>query len=198
MFRTITIFVCAVALAACIPSRGTNSGGDDDDDSVDNNGLGGLDADGDGALTDADLASGESAVFFSRTGGEDDGEEGDAATGATLSPGDGYWALSMPSVGGLALELTLWFEDPVMDTWDRLETGTVELGSVSANAEGMLLWVDTREGDVTITEADASMASGYFDGTVELTVADDTESPTGEVITIEGFAFRDVAYLIPM
>jgi hypothetical protein len=193
MFRTLTICFCALALTACTSGRrGSDSGGDDDDDAP--VGLGGLDLDGDGVLTDADLQPGWAGVYMSTSGGDDDGDEGESTEGASLTSGDGSWALRMTNMGGFALALTLWFDDPDLSTYE-LDEGTVELRSVGANAEGFLLWASNTEGEVTITEAGTDSASGFFEGTVELTVADDTETPTGEIITIEGFAFNDVGYV---
>lgn len=194
MLRTCLILACAAALSACVPGRGGNPG-DDDDDANNDPGLAGLDTNGDGVLTDADLDPGVGAVFLTRTGGDEDAEEGDSSTDAMLLPGDGGWGLRMESVGGLAMQLTMWFDDTNFDTFEP-DPGEAELRSVSANAEGWLLWASSMEGSVTITESNESAASGYFEGSVELTVANSNETPTGEIITIEGFAFRDVAYAL--
>ncbi len=192
MFRTLLLLTAALSLTACNPGRGGSGGsGDDDDNGPD--GLGGLDTDGDGVLTADDLPAGAAGVYLTTTGGEDDGDEGDSVTDASLTSGDGAWGLQLSSIGGMALDLTLWFNDPVMDTYE-LDEGEGDLVSVNASAEGILVWASERSGTVTITAADETMASGYFEGSIELTVADQTETPTGEIITITGFAFHDVPY----
>ena len=90
--------------AGCAGRRGGNGGGDDDDDT--SGGLAGLDTDGDGELTDADLSSGDAAAYIRVSGGDDDGAEiASEDSGARLVPGDGTWGLVMEAGGSYDLDL---------------------------------------------------------------------------------------------
>ena len=176
-----------VTAAGCGARGGTN--GDDDDG---NGGFAGLDANGDGAFTDADLDSGTSGLYSRTEDGDSETEEGEVDDDAWLASGDGYWSVNMRTTGVVPMQVAIWFEDP--DSEDQsLSTGTGDIGWVSAYSEQYLLWADSTEGEMTITEATSSSASGYFEGSIVLVVADQSESPTGQTVTIEGFAFNDVS-----
>lgn len=177
--------------SGCAGRRGGNGGDDDDDTS---GGLAGLDTDGDGELTDADLSSGDAAAYIRVSGGDDDGVEiASEDGGAILVPGDGSWGLVMEAGGSYALQLGLYFEDPDFEDFElSVGTGALQWVNVSSTSEEFLFWASSSDGSVNVTSTDGETASGYFDGVVDITVADQFESPTGATLRIEGFAFREV------
>jgi len=173
--------------AGCDGRRGT--GGGDDDDAA-GGGLAGLDQDGDGVLTDDDLDSGSGAIYTTTTNEDGETEEGESSSDAFLTLGDGYWGLGIETSGVYPMTIIVYFEDP--DTEDFiLSPGTGSIGWVSVSSTDWLVWQDSSEGEVNITSVDGNKASGWFDGTIELVVADQSESQVGTV-TVEGFAFNAV------
>ncbi len=188
---SILAILSLVSAAGC-DARGGSNGADDDDDG---SGLAGLDTNNDGALTDADLGTGETGLYATTSDDDGDTEEGETTSSGWLSSGDGYWSVNMTTNGTIPMQLAIWFEDPGPDDWE-LSEGTGDIGWVNANSEQYLLWADSTEGTMTITEATSSSASGYFEGSITLMVADQSESPTGQAVTIEGFAFNGLSLAV--
>ena len=180
-----------ITAAGCDGRRG-GAGGDDDDAA--GGGLAGLDQDGDGVFTDDDLASGSSGVYTTTT--NDDGEtvEGETTSAAWISSGDGYWALGFETSGVYPMSLVVWFADPDSEDWE-LSTGSGDLGWTSASSSDWLVWESSSSGTVNVTDVSGGKASGWFDGSINLVVADQSESQVGTV-SIEGFAFNEVSMAV--
>jgi hypothetical protein len=152
-------------------------------------GLGGLDDDGDGRLTDADLSSG--AAMYSRTvSGDDETEEGTTDSSARILMGDGRWYLDFDLDGTYLIGLQIGFDDENFDL--TLDEGDAEYRGSSAQVEGFLAIADSPDGTVIITEGGQETASGWFDGTIVLDIWTEFEEPTGDQVIIEGFAFKDL------
>ncbi len=180
--------ILSLATATGCDIRGGTNGDDDDDAS----GLGGLDANGDGVLTDDDLQTGTSGLYTTTSDGDGETEAGETFTNAWLGSGDGAWSLNANSNGSIPMSLAMWFVDPGPDDWE-LSVGSGDVNYVSASSELYLLWADSVDGSMEITDVTGDNASGYFDGSVTLIVADQFESPTGQTVTIEGFAFNELS-----
>ena len=189
----ISTFLLAAFVGGCAGRRG-NGGADDDDTTT--IGLAGLDIDGDGKLTSDDISGGDAGIYDHREGAG--GSTDSSAVGsAMLYPGDGYWSLEFDLGGSPAWRVSVWFEDPNMSTWE-LDAGPADFGWANATdpAGELLAWSDSSSGTIEITDADQSAASGWFDGEIILVIADQFESPTGDSIRIDGFAFNQVPYAL--
>ena len=181
------LITLALPAPGCAGRRG-NGAGDDDDVVI---GLGGLDIDGDGVLTDDDLDSGEVAVFSRIEGGDDAGDYANSWSGGYLAGGDGAYSVNGRIGGAIPADLALWFDATDPETFE-LAVGEGDIAWANATSEEYLIWAESSSGSVTITEASSTQASGYFEGEVVFVVASQNESPTGETIVIEGLAFNDL------
>jgi hypothetical protein len=157
-------------------------------------GFGGLDADGDGELTAADLEDGEVAVFlqrFDQSAGEPVPLEPEALTtlDATLSPGGSFGWYVNANLDGSALSLR--FE--VTESGLAVGDGAITNASLDVDDEHFA-YASSPDGAVSISDVaeDGSDASGRVTGDVELDVYGAMEQPTGESIRIEAFAFKSV------
>lgn len=180
----------APTLIGCPPERG---GDDDDDDSP----FGLLDRDGDGDLDADDVDSGEAAAaitldFVDEDGEPDVTEEEVTTTDVSLSQTTVAWSLDASFGSGadlIVLSLRMELEGPLV-------AGSWDVSSASANGGADSWWAYTGDagGEVVITAVGDGVASGHFEGTAEIDVYGPYEEPTGEIVRVEGFAFRDAPW----
>jgi len=189
----IALLSLSAVLMACPPNR---PGGEGDDDNEDN-GFGGLDTNGDGDLTPDDVAGGSTALFLVRVDGDQESEDGQTVE-AQIVLGDGVYGLSLTLPGSTAWNIVIWFEDPDFDDFE-LSTGATEIAwvSVSDPSQELLAWATDTSGTINITEAGMTNASGFFEGSINIAIADQFEQPTGEELQISAFAFNDVPVSMP-
>ncbi len=185
--RILLLFLVAVPLVAgCSPRRG-GGGGDDDDFSAP--GFGGLDIDGDGALTDDDLDPGGTAIFSVITLDGDTTELAQETTDAFIQAGDGNWYLTFEHDGAvMQISIGFWSANP--DGWELVE-GDGALSSAWGSSEELWLGSATVAGDMVITSTDGNKASGWMDGEVEASIYDMSESEIGSLV-IEGLSFNEI------
>lgn len=191
MLRSTLLILTLLSLTACPATRdgGGGEGGPLDD----------LDTDGDGELTAADLATGEGGIvltldFVDEDGEADPTEDGLTTTDVRLEQTFSAWNLAA-TFGGAASPLTinLRFElegDLAVGTWD------VSSGSASPDDDSWYAYGSEAGGQVEITNVGDGTGSGHFSGTAELDVLGEFEEPTGEVVRVTAFAFRDVETLL--
>ncbi len=188
----------AALLIACPPGRG---GGDDDDAGGDD--FGGLDRDGDGTLDPDDVNEGAAASFvsfeFEEDGetGQEPGDEALETTNVTLSPGFEAWTLEavFPGGGDLSYSLSLRFENLGTIT-PGIGAGDVTNGSMSPSDGSWYAYGNDPGGQVEITDANETAASGFFSGEATLDVLGEFEQPTGETVVVHGFAFNEAPLLV--
>jgi hypothetical protein len=192
MRRSLLLVLTALlstSLIGCPPARG-----DDDDD--EESPFGPLDRDGDGDLDADDVDAGEAAAFlvldFVDEDGEDDVSEEQLTTSVvSLNRTTVAWSLDATFGDDIdAVNLSLRFE-----LNGELEVGSWDVSSGSANGGGEMGWwgySGDAGGQVAITAVGDGVASGHFVGQAEIDIYGPYEEPTGETVTVEGFAFRDV------
>jgi len=178
------LFLALSILVGCA-RRGGPDGGNPNDDV-----FGGLDTDGDGKLTDDDVASGTTAVFWRLTLDGEDSEEATSSTATTIRQGDGNWMLLVDVEGELPMELNIGFWSAEVDGWDLVE-GEGDLQGAWGDAEGYWMSHSECPGSMVITSVDGDKASGWMDGSVEVVIYDSTEAEVG-MLYIDGVSFKDV------
>ncbi len=179
-----------VTVTGCPPTR-------DDDDAE--GPLADLDKDGDGDLDADDVGPGEAAAAVTLDFVDEDGEpivseEGLTTTDIELQQTFSAWNLAATfGEGDDALTISLRFE-----LEGDLATGTygVSNGNAQPGDGSWYAYSSEAGGDVVITSVGDGVGSGHFEGTAELDVLGEFEQPTGEVVRITGFAFRDVDTLL--
>ncbi|GEM_PF-2461359 len=194
----LSLIPLAALLLACPPGRGNS---DDDDAAGDD--FGGLDRNGDGSLDADDVDSGAAAGFlsfdFDADGetGQDPGDQALETTNVTLSPGFEAWNLEamFPGEGDLTYSLSLRFENLGTIT-PGIGAGDVTNGSMSPSDQSWYAYGNDPGGQVEITDATETNASGFFSGTATLDVLGQFEEPTGETVVVRGFAFNEAPLLI--
>lgn len=178
------IFLTALSLLVGCARRG-GPGGIDPDAA-----FGGLDVDGDGKLTDDDLSEGRTAVFWRLSLDGEDSEEATSSTAGRIQQGDGNWFVVVDVEGELPMELNIAFQSPQVDGWD-LVVGEGELQGAWGDPEGYFMGHEECPGDMVITAVDGGTASGWMDGTVEVTIYDDSESEVGSLF-LDALSFKDI------
>ena len=186
--RTLILLSLLVPLTTGCDARRGGGGGSGEPGDV---GLAGLDDDGDGVLTDDDLASGEAAVLSRMVSGDDETESGVRDRDSRILMGDGRWFLVLGLTGTYPLDLEIGFDDENFDL--VLDTGPADHRGTRATLDGYLAMGSSPEGTIEVTEGGEVTGSGWFDGTIRLEIWTEFEEPTGDEIIIDGFAFKDVA-----
>jgi hypothetical protein len=156
--------------------------------------------DGDGDLDADDVSAGEGAVYLTLDFFDDDGalaptDRGLTSTEVRLEQTFAAWNLAATfGSGDDALSISLRFEHE-----GDLETGThgVSSGSAQPGDSSWYAYSSEAGGDVNITNVGDNTGSGHFEGPAELDILGESEAPTGEVVRITGFAFRDVDIVVP-
>lgn len=186
LILSLALLTLTSAVAGCAGRRG--GGGDDDDSEV--SAMGGLDANGDGLITPDEVGDGQAGIYTETDSDDGTTEEG-AEVDASLTWGDGTLGLAVELDGEVPMRLTLWFDAP-LDVPDPTED-PLTFRYATAQSDEFLLWMEEGEGEVQLTEF-GSTASGWFEGSVTILVADQFESPTGQTVHIEAFAFNNVPF----
>jgi hypothetical protein len=180
----------AVLATACADGGGSDDAGPDGDVA-----FGGLDANGDGALDDADADEGALAIYYVTVADDgepdEDGDKAEQIATATLTPGgSGGWYL------GATLDddsvLSIRFENT-----EGLSAMTGAVTNVNLNPADSAWFGYTSETDaeVVITEvgADATTGSGGLVGEIEVEQYGMNEQPLGTSVVIKGFGFKQIA-----
>jgi hypothetical protein len=174
------------ALPACAPLIG------DDDDDGSGNDFGGLDVDGDGALTPEDLQAGEVAAYVDLTDAGEDAAAFLVSNARIEEAVDGFWYIEgdFGGVEGYALSLRFYNGYP-------LSVGEGEISNATFGNPAGELYSYTSEtaATVEVTAASATSASGQLDGALTLDVYE-MDVPNGETVTIEAAAFRDAEIVV--
>jgi len=178
-------FVSLLAVASLAMACGPQDNGEVE--------FGGLDSNGDGLLTSDDVSEGELAVFYTRvdqSGTVPAPGDGLAVTtlDATITPGGSFGWYLTGDLDGATFSVRFEGDAPL-----AVGEGTITNASLDIDDE-FFAYGGEPGGAVEIAELieDGTQASGGVTGEVELEVFDMMESPTGEVITISGFAFKSI------
>lgn len=156
---------------------------------------GGLDENGDGVLSAADVEAGQLAVHLEIRDADDViSDEKAEHMEASLAPvGSGRWELSGAFADGKRLSLN--FEAM------ELEAGESPLSSASLQAtdeeSAFYAFNMEPEGAIVLDSVTEEGVSGAFEGTVELEVLGAMEQPTGETVVVHAFAFKSVPVAQP-
>jgi hypothetical protein len=182
------VLLTLLAATGCPPGRGGGDGGAST-----------LDTDGDGDLDADDVQPGEGAIAVTY---EFDDENGDPAptedalttTQVRLEQTFAAWNLAATfGEGDDALIISLRFE-----LEGSLEEGTYSVSSASARPGDASWYAYASEagGDVVISAVGDGVGSGHFEGSAAIEILGEFEEPTGEIVRVTGFAFRDVEQLL--
>lgn len=95
--------------------------------------------------------------------------------------------------GDDALTISLRFENE-----GTLVTGThsVSSGSAQPGDASWYAYASEAGGDVVISSVGGDVGSGHFEGEAALEVLGEFEQPTGELVRVTGFAFRDAPLIL--
>lgn len=156
-------------------------------------GLDGLDVDGDGVLTDADLERGVVAVLYET----DRPELGDGELQAVTAS-----ALELYRSNGILITAV-----DFVDEGFRLEmlfdVSALEAGRSYSHEAAALINLDEEEpawlgglaadvdGDLELTQYNGARASAWLDGSATFEILDESQVPTGEFLEVVGFAFAE-------
>jgi len=189
--RALILSLALLTLTSAVAGCAGRRGGSGDDDDNENTAMGGLDANGDGLITPDEVGDGKAGVYTETDSDDGTTEEG-AEVDASLTWGDGAIGLAVELDGTVPMRLTLWFDEPPIDDPDPIAE-PLAFQYATAQSDEYLLWMEEGEGEVQLTEFGSS-ASGWFEGSVTILVADQFESPTGQTVHIEAFAFNNVPF----